>query len=194
MLGNRRLMGLVTLVAGSGLCLLATVGAESTYADPPADPPECPTNVHPTGGSGYGSTFGTLWEVKDFTNPADAAVRKFHLCEGDRFMFIRPGGTEKLILMGNLVSRWGERELDAKRTPFTGANVSYRLCVEVLLRPSSDAAPEPYVFKFNRQIVSGPNIDTTKMRIVYSRSSQAFNCDSESEDHDHGMAHAEDSV
>lgn len=192
MIGNRELSGLGVLVAGSALYFMVAVGAQPAFADPP----ECPA-VNDEEGSGYAATFNTIWKVSRIDLPlGESANRKHHLCEGDRFVFIRSGGpdTEKefLIPVGNLAARWGSGQLQVKRTPPVGPTGGNRLCVEVSLRGHGSGEDSLHVFKFRRTIAWGPDVDRIEMEIEFDQRKDTFKCESESRDTHHGMAHAHD--
>jgi hypothetical protein len=192
MIGERAVSGICVLMAGSALCLLATVGASSAFADPP----ECPGVSHPPG-SDNAPTFNTIWKVRQIdSHLGQEADRKYHLCDGDRFVFIRTGapGNEQVFMipMGTLATRWGSTALEVKRTPEGGSTGGNRLCVEAMLKGHENTGKSPHVFKFHRTIAWGPDIDRTQIEIEYDQKKASFNCESEDRDTHHGMAHAED--
>jgi hypothetical protein len=192
MIGNRRLSGIWALVAVSGLWFLATVGIVPAYAEPP----ECPGLTYPDG-SDSAPTFNTIWKVRQIDSHLGPATdRKFHLCDGDRFVFITSGnpGNQKefLIPVGSLAARWGSGQLEVKRTTEGGPTGGNRLCVEAMLQGHGNLAPSLHVFKFHRTIAWGPDIDRIQMEIEYDQKKASFNCESENRDTHHGMAHAQD--
>jgi hypothetical protein len=193
MTNNARYMMAWALIWGLCECgLMATVEADSTQAPPP----ECPSSYVPEAGSGSPSTFGTLWEAKKVIPQGDQASKKYIMCEGDKFMFVRTGAghqrEEFIVPFGSLATRWGLKggigKLPVRRDP------DRKLCLIMDIAQSHNGAQSvPHIFRFQRYIEH--EIDHVRMKVQFHRLKQGESCDVRDEGLvSDGLAHADDNV